>query len=277
MANLGFYHPIVVHFALGLLAAGVLFRLASLIRRLASVGPAARALLVVGTVAAAASVTTGTAAHGPVERVPGSAAAVVDHEEWAQRSRNVFLLVLVVEVGAVVLRRWGREQAALVASAVVGIGGLVCLMYAGHLGGRLVYSYAGGVGIRTGDPEDLDRLLVAAIYHRSQADRKAGRGEDAARLLEEAARRYPGDPAIQVLGAESKLLDLKDAAAAVEMLSHLSVPKEDRRLRMRHGMLMADALEAAGQKDAARAFLQDLSSEFPDNERIRKRLLAAGK
>jgi TolA-binding protein len=39
---------------------------------------------------------------------------------------------------------------------------------------------------------------------------------------------------------------------------------------------MADALEATGQKDAARAFLQVLSSEFPDNERIRKRLLAVG-
>lgn len=277
MDNLGYYHPIVIHFALGLLAAGVLFRVASLSGRLASAGPAARVLLVVGTLAAAASVVTGTAAHGPVERVPGSAAAVVEHEEWGERTRNVFLLVLVVEVGAVVLRRWGRERAALVASAVIGIGGLLCLTYAGNLGGRLVYSYAGGVGIRTGDPADLDRLMVAAIYHRSQADRKAGQGQDAARLLEEAARRYPGDPGIQVLAAESKLLDLKDPAAAVEMLSHLSVPKEDRRLRVRHGMLMADALEAAGQKDAARAFLQVLSSEYPDNERIRKRLLAVGK
>lgn len=277
MVNLGFYHPIVVHFALGLLAAGVLFRLASLIDRLAFAGPAARALLLVGTVAAVASVTTGTAAHGPVERVPGSAAAVGEHEEWGEWTRDAFLLVFVMEVGAIVLRRWGRERAALVASAVIGLGGLVCLTYAGYLGGRLVYSYAGGVGIRTGDPADLDRLLVAAIYHHSQADRKAGRSEDAARLLEEAARRYPGDPGIQLLVAESRLLDLHDAPAAVEMLSHLSVPKEDRRLRMRHAMLTADALEATGQKDAARAFLQVLSTEFPENERIRKRLQAVGK
>jgi uncharacterized membrane protein len=277
MDTLGFYHPIVVHFALGLLTAGVLFRLASLIGRLSFTGPAARVLLLVGTVAAAASVTTGTAAHGPVERVPGSAAAVGEHEEWAERARNAFLLVLVVEVGALVLRRWGRERAALAASAIIGIGALLCLTYAGYLGGRLVYSYAGGVGIRSGDPADLDRLMVAAIYHRSQADRKAGQGPDAARLLEEAGRRYPGDTGIQLLVAESKLLDLKDPAAAVEMLSHLSIPKEDRRLRMRHGLLTADALEAAGQKDAARAFLQGLSSDYPDNERIRKRLLAVGK
>ena len=146
MDNLGFYHPIVVHFALGLLTAGVLFRLASLTGRLSFAGPAARVLLLVGTLAAAASVTTGTAAHGPVERVPGSAAAVGEHEEWAERARNAFLLVLVVEVGALVLRRWGRERAALAASAVIGIGGLLCLTYAGYLGGRLVYSYAGGVG-----------------------------------------------------------------------------------------------------------------------------------
>jgi uncharacterized membrane protein len=277
MDNLGFYHPIVVHFALGLLAAGVLFRLASLTGRLAFAGAAARTLLVVGTVAAAASVLTGDAGHGPVERVPGSAAAVGEHEHWGERSRNAFLLVVALEVGAVVLRRWGRERAALIASGVIGLLGLGCLMYAGHLGGRLVYSYAGGVGIRTGDPADLDRLVVAAIYHRSQADRKAGRGEDAARLIEEAARRYPGDPGIQILSAESKLLDLKDAAGAVETLSHLSIPKEDRRLRMRHGMLMADALEAAGQADAARAFLQVLSTEYPQNERLQKRLLAVGK
>ena len=39
------------------------------------------------------------------------------------------------------------------------------------------------------------------------------------------------------------------------------------------GLLTADALEAAGQKDAARAFLQGLSSDYPDNERIRNALV----
>src|SRR6266540_2605787 len=250
MDNLGYYHPAIVHFAIGLLAAGVLLRWASLTRRLAFAGPAALVLLVLGTAAAVTSVQTGTAAHGPVERVPGAAPAVQEHEEWGQRTANAFLLVLLVEVVAVVLARWGRQEPALVVSAVIGRVGLGALLYAGHLGGRLVYSYAGGVGIRTGDPADVDRLL------------------------EEAVRRYPADLGIQLLVAESKLIDLKDTAGAVELLSRLAVPREDRRLRLRHGFLLADALEAAGQKDAARATMQGLRTDYPDNDRVKKRLEA---
>src|SRR2546425_336527 len=52
MDNLGYYHPAIVHFAIGLLAAGVLLRWASLTRRLAFAGPAALVLLVLGTAAA---------------------------------------------------------------------------------------------------------------------------------------------------------------------------------------------------------------------------------
>jgi uncharacterized membrane protein len=277
MDNLGYYHPMVVHFALGLLVAGVLLRLLSLSGRFAFAGPAALVLVLAGTLSAVGAAFTGTAAHGPVERVPGAAEAVTDHEEWGEWARDAFLVMAALEIGALVARRFGREKQALMAAAAVGIVGLGCLLYTGLLGGRLVYSYAGGVGIRSGDPADVDRLLVAAIYHRSQADRKAGRGGDAARLLEEAVRRYPGDLGIQLLVAESKLLDLKDPGAAVELLSHLSVPKDERRLRTRHAFLLADALEAAGQKDAARAALQTLASDYPDNPRVKKRLEALGK
>jgi uncharacterized membrane protein len=274
MDSLGYYHPLVVHFALALLTVGVLFRLASFTGRVAFAGPAALTLLVLGTAAAVASVSTGSAAHGPVERVPGSADAVVDHEKWAEWARDAFLLVVLAELGAVGLRRLGREKPALVVSAAVGVVGLGFVLYAGHLGGRLVFSYAGGVGIRTGDPADVDRLLVAAIYHRTQADRKAGKPQDAARLLEEGVLRFPGDLGLQLLVAESKLLDLKDPGAAVELLSRLSPPKDDRRLRQRHGFLLADALLATGQRDAARATLQGLATDYPDNPRIKQRLEA---
>jgi len=162
MENLGYYHPAVVHFAIGLLAAGVLLRWASLTRRLPFAGPAALVLLVLGTAAAVTATQTGTAAHGPVERVPGAAPAVQEHEEWGKRTSNVFLVVLLVEVVALVLARWGRQEPALIVSAVIGLVGLGALLYAGHLGGRLVYSYAGGVGIRTGDAADLDRLVDRA-------------------------------------------------------------------------------------------------------------------
>ena len=42
--------------------------------------------------------------------------------------------------------------------------------------------------------------------------------------------------------------------------------------KLRHGWLTADALETLGQADAARVALQELRTEFPNSERLRKRL-----
>ena len=75
-----------------------------------------------------------------------------------------------------------------------------------------------------------------------------------------------------MMAAESALLDRKDAAAALAILGRLSVPADDRRLRIRHGTLTADALEAAGRNDEARAVLEHLLEAYPDNARLRKRL-----
>ena len=161
------------------------------------------------------------------------------------------------------------------ASALVGLGGLFALYEAGEHGGALVYSYAGGIGIRTGAPEDVGRLLLAGLYHQAQLDRKAQRPEDAAALIELAARRFPADPGVQLAAAESLLLDRKDAAAAVAALERTSVPPDDRRLRMRRASLLADAFESQGNKPAALAALEPLAAEFPQNERLKKRDRAA--
>ena len=64
-------HPQVVHFAIALLFLGVPLRLISLTGKLAFTKHAATTLLLLGTVAAVVSVKSGTAAHGPVERIPG--------------------------------------------------------------------------------------------------------------------------------------------------------------------------------------------------------------
>src|SRR5207302_596450 len=95
-------HPQIVHFVIALLFCGVLFRWLSLIGtgRLAFTGPAAAVLLLVGTAAAVLAVQSGPAAHGPVERVPGARAAVQDHEEWGERTRNIFLGVALLEDAA---------------------------------------------------------------------------------------------------------------------------------------------------------------------------------
>jgi uncharacterized membrane protein len=269
---MAFYHPQVVHFAIALLALGVVLRLISLAGRPAFVAPAALTLLVAGTIAAALAVQTGDAAHGPVERVPGARPAVVAHETWGNRTSNVFFGVLALEAVALVLWRSPRRRLAYAASGVLGLAGLFCLYETGEHGGALVYSYAGGVGIRSGDPADVERLLLAGLYNGAQVERKAGRPNEAAKLLALADERHPQDPEVQLAAAESLLLDRKDARAALEKLRSIQPPQDNRSLRIRHGMLTADALEAAGQKEGAAAVVQALVTEYPDVPRLKQRL-----
>lgn len=266
------FHPQIVHFAIALLVVGVLFRAVSLLKRPAFVDPAALALLLLGATGAVFAVQSGIAAHGPVERIPGARTAVVEHEAWGERTRNVFFGVIAIEAVALLLLKSPKKRYVHAASVVVGFVGLFCLYETASAGGRLVYSYAGGVGIRSGDPADVERLLLAGLYHQAQAERKAGRPAEAAELLALAGQRFGNDPEVQLVAAESLLVDRKDAAAAIAALEAIRPPRQNRALRIRHGLLTADALEAAGQREGAAAVVQGLLTEFPDAARLQQRL-----
>src|SRR5439155_14528822 len=135
---------------------------------------------------------------------------------------------------------------------------LVCILQTGKLGGELVYGHAGGVGIRSGDPEDVARLFLAGLFRQAELDERAGRTGDAASLLELAAQRFPDDPAVQVRAAEVRLEDRKDPAGALAVLERLAPTSDDPRLRFRRGWLTADALDALGRRPEARAVLERL-------------------
>ena len=272
MPNIAGIHPIVVHFAIALIVLGVIFRALSLWSRLSWLGPTAAILLIVGTLASVVAAKSGVDAHGPVERVPGARAAVVDHESWGLWARNIAFVVAGLELLGLALRRNPRVRNLHVASAVVGFAALVAVVQAGNLGGRLVYSYAGGVGIRFGDPADVQRLLLAGLYHQSQLDRSAGRADRASALITQAAAFEPSNLELQILAAESQLVDRKSPPAAIDALQMIRIPTDDTRLQIRHGLAMADALEAAGQKDGARALLQSLLASNPTNARLKDRL-----
>jgi uncharacterized membrane protein len=274
MPDLGSLHPIVVHFAIALLFAGAALRWISLTGRAAFASPAATALILAGTAAAVLAARSGTAAHGPVERIPGVVDAVVAHEDWGKRAQNAFLFVAVAELAVLVLARRGKARPAAIASSVLCVPALFCLYEASEHGGELVYSYAGGPGLRTGDPADVARLLVAGAYNQAQVDRKGGRTAEAGALIAAVAARFPSDPHVQVMAAESALLDRKQPDGALEILGRTAVPQADTRLRVRHGLLTADAQEAAGRPGDARATLQQLASAFPENGRIKQRLAA---
>ena len=123
--------------------------------------------------------------------------------------------------------------------------------------------------------EDVARLFLAGLFRQAELDERAGRTGDAASLLELAAQRFPDDPAVQVRAAEVRLEDRKDPAGALAVLERLAPTSDDPRLRFRRGWLTADALDALGRRPEARAVLERLRAEFPENTRLRGRLARA--
>lgn len=270
-------HPQIVHFVVALGFVGIALRLVSLTGRLAWTSPSATALLVLAALASVVAVKSGDEAHGPAERIPGAREMVVEHEEYGERARNLFLVVAALELAGLALGRREKVQRGLrIASAVAGIAAGLVLYEAAEHGGKLVYNYAGGVGTRSGDPADTERLLVAGLYHRARTAREAGAEEDAARLTEELARRLPGDLSVQLLAIESVLRDRHDPAGALARLDAVALPPDDQRSAIRHGLLTAEALTAAGLPDSARALLTALSQRYPENQAVRRALGAEG-
>jgi len=273
---MGALHPQVVHFTIVLAIIGVAFRLVSLLGKPAFASPAATTLLLLAAVSSVVSVRSGTAAHGPVERAPGSRPAVMEHEEWGERTQTTLLIVGAIELLGLVLRKSPKVKFVHGLAAVAGLAAVFCVYEAGEHGGELVYAYAGGVGIRSGDPKDVERLLLAGYYHQALADRAAGRAEQAAALLAAAAERFPSDPEVRMLAADSLLKDQKNPQGALDALAKVEVPANNRFMAFQRANLQADAYEALGQKDAAAAALEPLLKAFP-NPRLQQRIDALRK
>jgi uncharacterized membrane protein len=234
LPDLAIYHPQIVHFVIGLLFVGVFFRIISLTGRIKWTDPAATALILAGTLAAVLAVSSGDSAHGPAERVPGAGETVEEHEEWGERTRNLFLLIAALEIASQVLRasdRRGLGKGLAAASAVLGLGGLFLLYETGEHGGQIVYEYAGGAGTRSGDPAHVENLLVAGLYHQTALAVREKRSDEVTRLLPELVRRRPTD--------------------------------------MRVRSLQADAYVLMGQRDSALTILDALIREFPERTRLK--------
>ncbi len=275
MPTLAQLHPQVVHFAVALLLLGVLFRVISLTGKLKFTDHAAATLLILGTIAALVSVKSGDAAHSPVERIPGARPAVIEHEAAAETTENVFALVALLEIIALGMaastKTAGKVRWAHAASAVVGIWGATTLYRTAELGGEIVYKHAGGPGIRSGAPEDVERLLLAGLYAQSQADRKAGKKAEAARLIEEMALRFSADTNVRFLKVESLLKDREDAAGAMAALDAITLNADDARNGARRANLRTDIFMAMGLPDSAKATLDAAIAAFPQNVRLKAR------
>ena len=267
MPNIGSMHPYVVHIVVGFVIAGCVLRIISLTGKWSWMNQAATTALILGAIASVVAVRSGTDAHGPAERVPGARTAVMEHEEWGERARNLFLLIAAVEVVGLAVpsrRRWFN-----VASAALGVAGLAVIYETAGHGGDLVYSYAGGVGLRTGKPDDIGNLLRAGLYHQAILDRHEHRGDAAARLFAEMKQRWPADEEVQVLAADSRLRDANDPAAALKDVDAIIGILQDARIKRNATLIRAYAFLGLGQKDSARAVVERLASENPTSVRYR--------
>lgn len=271
MPDIAAFHPQIVHFIVSLGFVGVGLRLLSLVTKIEWIRPAATVALLAAAVSGVLAVKSGHEAHGPAERIPGAREAVQEHEELGERARNLFLIVAGFELLALALRN--REKArrfALVGSALTGVVAAFFLFEAAEHGGQVVYGYAGGVGTRSGEPADVKHLLVAGLYHGARTEREAGDTADAARLTDELARQMPDDIGVQLLAARSQLIDRHDPAAALAALDHLQLPADNARWALQAGMLRSDVYLALGQPDSARAVLEGLTAQFPDNPMVQR-------
>ncbi len=271
MPNIASFHPQIVHFIVVLGFVGVGLRLLSLVLKVEWIKPAATLALLAAAVSGVLAARSGDQAHGPAERVPGARAAVEEHEELGERARNLFLLVAGFEILALAMRKKEKvRRLALIGSAAAGVVAAFFLFEAAEHGGELVYSYAGGVGTRSGNPEDVTRLLVAGLYHGARTERDAGDTAAAARLTEELARQMPGDLNVAFLLARSLLIDRHDPAASMALLDGLTIPADNPRLVLQVGVLRSDAYLAMGHPDSARAVLQDIAQQFPENPQVQR-------
>lgn len=301
MPNIGALHPQVVHFVVASLILGLPLYWLAFVRRLAFLRPLATLLLLVGTVAAFVAVKSGDDAHGPAERLPDTRDLVVHHEELGELTRNIFAGVLLLELLALVVawragpkgasvlevesgstaeagastKRFAATALRVVVGIAWGVGAFQLYETAEH-GGELVYEYAGGVGFRSGNQEDIGRLLRAGLYAQSRVDREAGRHEEAARLVEEMAARFPGSLEVRLLGVESLILDRQDGRAAVDALAAIDVPTDNPRMALRRQTHLFDAYMLLELPDSAAAALDAVPEQYRESGTVTSRRARLG-
>ena len=116
----------------------------------------------------------------------------------------------------------------------------------------------------SGDPKDVERLLMAGLYTQAMADRRAKNGTDAARLIAEMATRFPNDTSVQLMRVESLLLDSQDAFSALNAARAVSVDETAKvwRAEIRIPLKsLADTAPAAGTRWRINLYRHDAAAK----------------
>jgi uncharacterized membrane protein len=141
-------HPLVIHFPVALLLVAPLFLLLSVVGRRHRAGFAwsALVLLAAGTAAAFVAVSSGEAAAELADRTDAITAAIMRHQQMAERARDLFAVITVAYLAVLTVPRLVKSFSApavqtagtLVVLAAV-LGGSLLVAAAAHEGGMLVH------------------------------------------------------------------------------------------------------------------------------------------
>ncbi|HEV7350916.1 DUF2231 domain-containing protein [Telluribacter sp.] len=148
------WHPLVLHFPLVLLLVSTVFQLVAVVNLKESAPFWQRAgsyLLYGGYISAWLAIYTGDLADGIVSRTICDPTVLKDHEIAAYYTAYIFSGATAVDLGLIsgLIRRYRKVlRMGVFCLMLVGSG---YLMYAGHLGARVVYQQAGGVKVPAAD------------------------------------------------------------------------------------------------------------------------------
>ncbi len=142
-------HPAIVHLPIVLILIGTMVAVAAVFVRRWHLPWLAAGLLLTGAAGAVAATWTGGNEQEIVGNISEQAEQILDqHEEWAERTRNVSILAALLAIGAAGVSRFPVTRKTLaVAAALVALSASYCVAATGHYGGQLVYKH--GVGINT--------------------------------------------------------------------------------------------------------------------------------
>jgi uncharacterized membrane protein len=155
-------HPVADHFTVALLTIAVLTDLvASLAPTRAWIRYMALSLTILGALAAAASFATGDMEADRIFKSLGAEAKTVLHRH-AELGEYLAIGFGVLALWRILIGSLGFMAGSRPVYLIVALIGIGTLLYAGHLGGRLVYTYGAGTALLTATPEATATAPAAA-------------------------------------------------------------------------------------------------------------------
>lgn len=134
------YHPILVHFTIGLLSISALLYLAGSILKKENLLIAARWNLWIGAILTIGTVIAGFDAYNSVAHDAVSHAAMTDHKNWALPTAGIFMALA---LWAACKQRGEKTVSPVFVVAIVLASGLLAMT--GYKGGEVVYRHGTGV------------------------------------------------------------------------------------------------------------------------------------